>query len=152
MILIVSFNLKSSIFVGGFPLEDPKISILVLLDDPLGSGSRAAGRVAAPLFAKIANQIIPYLGLVDGEIYSINTNDFLSLVPPPSNTTNNIMPNITGLSLRDALNNISYIVSNNNAKIAIQGEGYVSEFSPQAGTSITNNSVIRLLLKAPLSE
>ena len=141
-----------SIFVGGFPLEDPKISILVLLDDPLGSGSRAAGRVAAPLFAKIANQIIPYLGLVDGEIYSINTNDFLSLVPPPSNTTNNIMPNITGLSLRDALNNISYIVSNNNAKIAIQGEGYVSEFSPQAGTSITNNSVIRLLLKAPLSE
>ncbi|MEI0488314.1 penicillin-binding protein [Brachyspira pulli] len=141
-----------SIFVGGFPLEDPEISILVLLDDPLGSGSRAAGRVAAPLFAKIANQIIPYLGLVDGEIYSINTNDFLSLVPPPSNTTNNIMPNITGLSLRDALNNISYIVSNNNAKIAIQGEGYVSEFSPQAGTSITNNSVIRLLLKAPLSE
>ena len=141
-----------SIFVGGFPLEDPKISILVLLDDPLGSGSRAAGRVAAPLFAKIANQIIPYLGLVDGEIYSINTNDFLSLVPAPSNTTNNIMPNITGLSLRDALNNISYIVSNNNAKIAIQGEGYVSEFSPQAGTSITNNSVIRLLLKAPLSE
>ena len=92
------------------------------------------------------------MGLVDGEIYSINTNDFLSLVPPPSNTTNNIMPNITGLSLRDALNNISYIVSNNNAKIAIQGEGYVSEFSPQAGTSITNNSVIRLLLKAPLSE
>ena len=141
-----------SIFVGGFPLEDPKISILVLLDDPQGAGARAAGRVAAPLFAKIANQIIPYLGLVDGEIYSINTNDFLSLVPPPSNTTNNIMPNITGLSLRDALNNISYIVSNNNAKIAIQGEGYVSEFSPQAGTSITNNSVIRLLLKAPLSE
>ena len=57
-----------SIFIGGFPLEDPKVSILVLLDDPKGSGGLAAGRVAAPLFAQVANQIIPYLGLVDGEI------------------------------------------------------------------------------------
>ena len=143
-----------SIFIGGFPLEDPKISILVLLDDPQGSGSRGAGRVAAPLFAKIANQIIPYLGLIDGEIYTINTNEFLSLVPPSNNyeITNNIMPNIIGLSLRDALNNISYIVSNNNAKIAIQGEGYVTDFSPPYGTEVTNDSIIRLLLKAPINE
>ena len=142
-----------SIFIGGFPLEDPKISILVLLDDPQGKGTQSAGRVAAPLFAKIANQIIPYLGLVDGDIYTINTNDFLSLVPPSNSyysATNNIMPNIMGLSLRDALNNISYIVSNNNAKIAIQGEGYVYDYSPQAGSEITNNSIVRLLLKAPI--
>ena len=143
-----------SIFIGGFPLEDPKISILVLLDDPQGTGTQAAGRVAAPLFAKIANQIIPYLGLVDGEIYTINTNEFLSLVPPSNNCviTNNIMPNISGLSLRDALNSISYIVSNNNAKIAIQGEGYVSDFTPPYGSTFTNDSIIRLLLKAPNKE
>ena len=123
-----------------------------MLDDPQGQGSQGAGRVAAPLFAKIANQIIPYLGLIDGEIYTINTNDFLSLVPHSSNITNNVMPNLTGLSLRDALNSISYIVSNNNAKIMIQGEGYITDFSPEAGTSVTNDSIIRLSLKAPTKE
>ncbi len=141
-----------SIFIGGFPLEDPKVSILVLLDDPQGAGNRAAGRVSAPLFAKIANQIIPYLGLIDGEIYTINTNDFLSLIPVSGSITNNIMPNLTGLSLRDALNNISYIVSNNNLKISIQGEGYVSDFYPKEGIPVTNNSVIKLLLKSPVRE
>ena len=47
------------------------------------------------------------------------------------------------------IKDISYIVTNNNAKIIIQGEGYVSEFSPQAGSVITNDSIIRLILEAP---
>ena len=106
--------------------------------------------MAAPLFAQVANQIIPYLGLVDGEIHTINTNEFLSLVPKDNIIyTNNIMPNIYGLSLRDALNNISYIVSNNNAKIVVQGEGYIYDYSPQAGSVISNEEIIRLNLKAP---
>lgn len=139
-----------SIFVGGFPLENPKVSILVLLDDPQGTGTQSAGRVAAPLFAQVANQIIPYLGLVDGEIHTINTNEFLSLIPNLTiNANDNIMPDLTNLSLRDALNDISYLVTNNNAKIIIQGEGYVSEFFPPAGSVITNDSSIRLILEAP---
>lgn len=40
-------------------------------------------------------------------------------------------------------------MTNNNAKIIIQGEGYVSEFSPQVGSVITNDSIIRLILEAP---
>lgn len=140
-----------SIFIGGFPLENPKVSILVLLEDPRGEGTQAAGRVAAPLFAQVANQIIPYLGLVDGEIHTINTNEFLSLIPVENKIviTNNVMPDISGLSLRDALNDISYIISNNNSRISIQGEGYVADFSPKAGSEVSNNSIIRLLLKAP---
>ena len=138
-----------SIFVGGFPLENPKVSILVLLEDPQGSGARAAGRVATPLFAQVASQIIPYLGFGDEEIKTINTNEFLSLIPTENISATNIMPDLTKLSLRDALNDISFIVTNNNAKIIIQGEGYVSEFSPQAGSVITNNSTIRLLLQPP---
>ena len=138
-----------SIFVGGFPLENPKVSILVLLEDPQGSGARAAGRVATPLFAQVANQIIPYLGLGDEEIKTINTNEFLSLIPTIDGNETNLMPDLTKLSLRDALKDISFIATNNNAKIIIQGEGYVSEFSPQAGNVITNDSVIRLILNPP---
>ncbi|WP_432632145.1 penicillin-binding protein [Brachyspira sp.] len=138
-----------SIFIGGFPLENPKVSILVLLEDPQGNGARAAGRVATPLFAQVANQIIPYLGLGDEEIKTINTNEFLSLIPIIDENATNIMPDLTKLSLRDALKDISFIATNNNAKIIIQGEGYVSEFSPEAGTVITNDSIIRLILNPP---
>ena len=53
------------------------------------------------------------------------------------------------MALRDALNNISYIVTNNNAKIVVQGEGYIYDYSPQAGTIISNEEIIRLNLKAP---
>ena len=118
-------------------MENPKVSILVLLEDPQGNGARAAGRVATPLFAQVANQIIPYLGLGDEEIKTINTNEFLSLIPLIDENATNIMPDLTKLSLRDALKDISFIATNNNAKIIIQGEGYVSEFSPEAGTIIT---------------
>ena len=75
--------------------------------------------------------------------------EFLSLIPIINESVSNIMPDLTKLSLRDALKDISYIVTNNNAKIIIQGEGYVSEFSPQAGSVITNDSIIRLILEAP---
>lgn len=138
-----------SIFIGGFPLENPKVSVLVLLDDPQGSGPQA-GRVSAPLFAKIALQIIPYLGLAQDEIYTINTNDFMSLIPHDNVTDYASMPDLTGKSLRDALSSISYIVSNNNARIAIQGEGYVSDYFPKAGSTVSNNETIRIILRPPL--
>lgn len=138
-----------SIFIGGFPLEAPKVSILVLLDDPQGVGPQA-GRVSAPLFAKIAMQIIPYLGLLEDEIYTINTNDFLSLIPDYNIVKSATMPDVTGKSLRDALSAISYIVSNNNARIIIQGEGYVSDYFPKYGDTVSNNGTIRLILRPPL--
>lgn len=49
----------SSFFVGYVPAENPKISILVLLDEP--KGSYYGGTVAAPVFQEIASKVLPYL-------------------------------------------------------------------------------------------
>jgi cell division protein FtsI/penicillin-binding protein 2 len=51
----------SSLFVGFVPAENPKISILVLLDEP--KGSYYGGTVAAPVFQEIASKVLPYLSI-----------------------------------------------------------------------------------------
>ncbi len=136
-----------SSFVGGFPMEEPKVSILVLFDGPETSSYRGGGSLAAPLFAKIALQIIPYLGLTDNIVYTINTNDFKTLIPRYNIRAEDTMPDILGVSLRDALNIISPSVLKHNAKIAMQGEGYITDYLPRAGEAITNNQVFYLKLE-----
>lgn len=48
-----------SSFVGYLPAEDPKISIIVVVDEP--KGAIYGGSVAAPIFKEIAEQVLTYL-------------------------------------------------------------------------------------------
>jgi len=51
-----------SSFVGYLPSPDPEISILVSLDDPSG-GTYYGGSVAGPVFRRVAEKIVEYLGI-----------------------------------------------------------------------------------------
>ncbi len=55
----------SSFFVGYAPAENPKISILILLDEP--QGSYYGGTIAAPVFQEIASKVLPYLSIPTDE-------------------------------------------------------------------------------------
>ncbi len=46
-------------FVGFAPLENPSVVIIVVIDEAVGL--HQGGQVAAPVFAAIANQVLPYL-------------------------------------------------------------------------------------------
>lgn len=46
-------------FVGFAPLENPAVVIIVVIDEAVGL--HQGGQVAAPVFAQIANQVLPYL-------------------------------------------------------------------------------------------
>lgn len=46
-------------FMGFLPADDPKIAIIVTLDEP--SGARFSGTIAAPIFKRIAEQTLPYI-------------------------------------------------------------------------------------------
>jgi cell division protein FtsI (penicillin-binding protein 3)/stage V sporulation protein D (sporulation-specific penicillin-binding protein) len=51
-------------FVGFMPADDPKFTLLVLLDDPtMKEGAAFGGTVAAPVFARIAEKTARYLDL-----------------------------------------------------------------------------------------
>jgi cell division protein FtsI (penicillin-binding protein 3) len=54
-----------TLFVGSFtgfvPAEDPRLAIVVVIDEP--HAEAWGGVVAAPVFRKIAEQALPYLGV-----------------------------------------------------------------------------------------
>jgi cell division protein FtsI (penicillin-binding protein 3) len=52
-------------FAGFAPINDPAVTILVILDSPNadGRGSHEGGAVAGPVFKAIAEQVLPYLGV-----------------------------------------------------------------------------------------
>lgn len=50
-------------FVGYLPAEDPQIAILVVVDEP--QGTYYGGRVAAPVFRRVAEQVMAYLEVMD---------------------------------------------------------------------------------------
>ena len=61
-------NRRVSSFAGVFPANEPRYSILILLDEPKGSvasgGVATAGLTAAPAVARIVERVAPLLGLV----------------------------------------------------------------------------------------
>jgi cell division protein FtsI (penicillin-binding protein 3) len=54
-----------STFAGLAPLDHPRLAIVVLVDDPSG-GDYFGGKVAGPVFARVASEALRYLG-VPGE-------------------------------------------------------------------------------------
>lgn len=52
-------------FVGFAPVENPSVVIIVVVDEPVGAYH--GGDVAAPIFREIADQILPYLGVMPDE-------------------------------------------------------------------------------------
>lgn len=51
-----------SSFIGYLPSSDPEISILVSLDDP-ASGAYYGGTVSGPVFRRVAEKVVEYLGI-----------------------------------------------------------------------------------------
>jgi cell division protein FtsI (penicillin-binding protein 3) len=56
---VYSSNKYIASFVGYLPAEDPRVVILVLIDEP--QGAFYGGVVAAPVFSRIAAQVVRYL-------------------------------------------------------------------------------------------
>ncbi|MEA1939467.1 MAG: penicillin-binding transpeptidase domain-containing protein, partial [Candidatus Caldatribacteriota bacterium] len=54
-----------SFFVGFVPVENPQLSILVLIDEPIGS--YYGGTIAAPVFKEIASKALTYLSIPPDE-------------------------------------------------------------------------------------
>lgn len=49
-------------FIGVAPMDDPQYAVLVMIDEPQGT-LRGGGAIAAPVVARIFEDILPYLGV-----------------------------------------------------------------------------------------
>lgn len=152
----------TSSFMGIAPVEDPKISLLIVIDEP--QGAIYGGMVAAPSFRAICEKVLPYLNaypkgtmVVKGKSASGEEGDNegtfeTTLDTKRVGTLGNgaekvIMPDLTGLSMRSALSRME----GKGLIIKISGSGRVVEQTPPAGTVVEKGDICFLKLGSPSS-
>ncbi len=114
---------------GGFaPSYDPRIAVLVLIDEPQ-TAIRYGGQLSAPVAQKILSEALPYLGVepqyTDEEIANMNR----------------VAPEVTGIAVSEAENRLASVQL--QAKLVGNG-GEVLRQIPAAGESIPQNGMVVL--------
>lgn len=145
-----------SSFVGFIPAEDPKLSIVVILDEP--KNAYYGGRVAAPVFRRIASQSLAYLNVsplrekeMPGSFLWAKKEGHRDSVRKEvtfftANGEMEIMPDLEGMTLREILVNVGLPPS------TIKGSGVVVDQYPKAGQAFDKKEGYRVkLADKPLS-
>ena len=148
-------------FVGFAPTDDPRLTMLVMLDEP--KNEKWGSEAAAPIFAAIGKQALRYLNvpprdttpvaLVRGDVVSASAPEAV-IVPasldsaPPRPTTLDdvepeiVMPRVQGMALRQALEALAPF----DVRLEISGRGIVVNQVPSPGTPLESGSPCRLEL------
>ncbi len=146
-------------FVGFLPSRDPAVAIIVVTDSPHTKG-HTGGVVSAPVFKKIAEETLRYLGIGptinpsspvlvarrddSGEHATAESereaSPVVSLVAdgPPGT-----VPDLTGLSARDAVRRLVKL----GMSARVTGDGFVVSQTPSAGSPIDGDAVCKLVLE-----
>ena len=136
-------------FVGFLPSRHPAVTILVVIDSPHGPNGYYGGTVSAPVFKRIAEATLTYLGIGpslnapppvlvarhdDAEeslvAQPVRTPEVLTAALEPAR--NGLMPDLRGLSAREALRLLSRI----GMSARLSGDGFVVEQSPAPGAEL----------------
>ncbi|MGH7818629.1 MAG: penicillin-binding protein, partial [Candidatus Binatia bacterium] len=129
-------------FVGYFPAEDPKVVLLVVVDEP--QTSIWGGTVAAPVFREVGIAAMERFGLRLEEPSEAWQGDLLtpaSFGAPPGAVRDGYL----GLSLREAL----ALARAEGVTVEVSGSGYVVRQEPPPGEPVAAGAVIRLELALP---
>ncbi|WP_440111082.1 penicillin-binding transpeptidase domain-containing protein [Paenibacillus sp. QZ-Y1] len=122
-------------FIGFAPVNNPKIAILIVIDQPDGANI-GGGTAAAPVFKKIASQALQYMGVPKD---TVKTTDKKSKTTPVVQAK---APDLSGKTAKQARSQLL------NAGIAYetlgQGESVIRQY-PVAGASMNPGQRIYLL-------
>jgi cell division protein FtsI/penicillin-binding protein 2 len=144
-------------FIGFIPSRKPVLAILVVLDSPHGKGY-TGGAVSAPIFRRIAESALTYLGVGpnlnapppvlvarhdpsrEPVAQPVRAASVLSSTVEPAR--NGLMPDLRGLSAREALKALARIGMTGR----MIGDGFVVEQTPEAGTALERGGACTLTL------
>ena len=153
-------------FLGFVPSRNPAITVIVMVDTPR-VGSDTGGFVAAPIFQRIAEASLRYLGVpqnVDAPPPIVVAQRGESPLTPTQTSHHNpgpsiiqlagageapVLPDLTGQSARDALRTLAKL----GMTARLKGRGVVSGQSPAPGTPVERGATCTLVLdREPLRQ
>ncbi len=143
-------------FMGFAPADEPKIVVLVVIDEP--RGSTYGGVVAAPVFRAIVEKVLPYLNILpkgtmvvknESEIpakrEAARTLPVIEEIKVGRGAERVVMPDLAGLSMRSALSRIE----GRGLIIKVSGNGRLVEQVPRAGVVIDKGEICFLKFESP---
>lgn len=130
-----------SSFIGVAPYNKPAICMLVVFDDP--GDSSTGGAVAAPVFARITERILPYLGTGGRDISGLT----VKTSPGGRDAVYQTVPDFTGMGAGEALDILRVLNERNGIRYYVRGEGRVFSQKPAPGSRIQNNGNIIIFMR-----
>ncbi|HSB40522.1 MAG TPA: penicillin-binding transpeptidase domain-containing protein [Methylomirabilota bacterium] len=151
-------------FVGFVPADDPRLAMIVLLDEP--KTEKWGSEAAAPMFAAIGREALRYLNvaprdsspvpIVRGEVVAaapaesarpapVLAAGLAPVSPAPVGEGAAVMPRLAGLSLRQAMEALALL----GVRLEITGRGVVDSQFPPPGAPLAAGVLCRLHLTPP---
>ncbi len=153
-------------FVGFVPADDPRLAMLVMLDEP--KNEKWGSEAAAPIFAAIGREALRHLqvpprdtgpvqivraeagaGPQPAAVLRGGAGSLRELVRPasfiPEADRGRVMPALLGLSLRQAMEALAPLA----LPVEITGRGVVIAQSPPPGAAVPEEASCRLTLASP---
>lgn len=143
-------------FVGFVPSRDPQLTIIVMVDSPRVGGD-TGGAIAAPIWKRIANASLRYLGVTPtinpvppvivvrnqespmSPVASVGTPTVVAMT---ANMADGGLPDLRGLSAREALRELARL----GLTARMTGTGVVVDQNPPAGTPYEAGAMCTLQL------
>jgi len=130
-----------SSFIGVAPYDKPVICMLVVFDDPADRST--GGGAAAPVFARITERVLPYLGIGGRDISGMKIKNSGEYKERGYQT----VPDFTGLGTGEAAGILRVLGERNGIKYYIKGQGRVYGQKPAPGSQIQDKGTIILYMR-----
>ena len=147
-------------FVGFVPSRRPALTILVVIDTPR-AGPSTGGRVAAPVFRRIAEEALRHLAIprtvnpappllievsATPRLMPVTARLKTPAVVPPSTRSGpegRLMPDLWGMSARQAIEALAPF----RVTAHLEGDGFVTRHEPAPGAMVERGTTARLWME-----
>jgi cell division protein FtsI (penicillin-binding protein 3) len=158
-------------FVGFVPAEKPRLVIAVVLDEPLG-GTYAGGSVAGPVFRRVGEMALRYLGVTPKGTEPVKLSELSQIARAGGDQATNAyqvmneqkagaaavvtpsaplrggevrLPDFQGFPIREAIRSAKSL----GLSPQVEGTGRVTRQEPPAGTVMPKGGAVKLVFEPP---